>query len=491
LRLIGNVCIDDTTAQELAAEHLSKLAKALECDENFEVAIGAISNIYSDDVVSHIQAVELGIIELITSGLATIHQDLIKNDSPVVPGVLSFVGAVIKSTLKDGSLQPLATSRLINSIIRLPMQEGLDEESYDDLMDVTLELIKDEKIQQEIAKFHQERNAANPLHNDPVLSALELLDRNAEDIDPYEEGSHIEAGRVRIIILWLQSSLGDIAFNLEYPTVESLFHDPLIPVIRKWLDAPFNTPWRSQHLKTCAFLVLANFANMAGRPDLSIAMVERQLHRIACDMVNGLPALKVTRTTRHAAVGFLRNLAMAKENKAVIRDLGIVDALLNYPNDRRPSLEDFRLLRELAQDDAHTCEKLLNATLFNAVDDETDAHTKLELTRMIITILRTSQHDPSAARPDAFMTAEMASSLLWLIRNAPGSPLAAEGWLGLALASKTVSGATLVYQALRAESPAFMTLNQTIDARDRSNIQVKEADNALVVVSQLTKPPVR
>ena len=547
LRVIGNCCIDDEASRELVAQHLGKFAKGLKCNENFEVTVGALWNLYKGDVAPPDAALELEIIDEVAKGMVYGEgAAMIEADNPNASAAISLLASVVISTVETGVFQTSASRLLIECMIRLAtntdfrpdLDSDLDNEDNDEdddevddevdegvlMLQATLGILKEEEIQHKVAGFHValldkvgdtvDPKKLNEVHlSDPFTSALLLYEKLVCDSTPSPEEDNLKLASfyklAKVKLDHLQNSLSEIAYFLKYTTPDEFLQDHAIYAMDRWLKTPTNEVWQSQHLKTCAFLVLGNIARSE---DICVAMVTKLGFDIqSCQFINESRGMEPSAI--HAAAGFLRNLATAKSNKPVIRDSMVVRKLVSNGTSQTLTA-GLRILRQLARDEPATCKILLRLakeadilgpadylgismekiTLFLPYLDpgkpNENAEAKLEIGRLVVTVLRSLQLDPTSPNPDSWMNQTLTACVLNLIQKAPGTILASDGWLGLALSSRNEEGATLVYQALRTEEPPFNSFNKTFKSRAETESQTevfKDVENALVVVSQLVK----
>jgi hypothetical protein len=513
LRVVGNCCIGDEESQTLAVEHLDKLTRALEQDAIFEVAAGAVANLYSGDIASPDQAVETGLFELLATRFVATELDrpIITMKSPVVPAVTSFLSAIIEATLESGVLQPLVTKELLQALLHLPAEKTLDDEdAREESLGSALLLLKDETIQQKIVATHEKYNENPPPDGsgprdgfdvDPWILTVLLYHKTTFWAAAAEEEE--EAERLRASSNSLEAALCDIACLFKYPTLTRLENDFTLTMMLHWTGTRNLKKETNPSLQACAFLILGNIAR---RKDICETMVHKfGFHLDAIYLIKNVN--ESDSAIRHSAAGFLRNLANAKDNKIPIRESEVVRYLVE--GETEAWADGFRLLRLVVRDEPEACAMLLSAERRPSPDFGVTMHSitqtlpqlgpgsphenaecKIEIGRLLVASLKTVQQNQSTLGSYIFLNATLVGAILGLIQNAAGTPIASEGWLGLALASVNVEGAKLVYQALRAEDPPFNSLNKTfqssVDAGDQMEI-LKDAENALVVVGQLVK----
>jgi hypothetical protein len=515
LRVIGNCCIGEEESQILVVKHLSKLGRALEYDELFEVAAGAISNLYSSDIASPDEAVEIGLVEKIATKLVLPEKTIITSESPVVPAVVSFLSSVVETTLESGVLQLCATKEFFQAMLQLPTEKPLDDDTKEDSVGAALLILKDEAMQQKIMTIHETYNEKPPPDvSDPnigydvdpwLLSMLLYYDIQAKaDI-----ADEVDTQRIK----FLEATLCDMACLIKYPSTRELTNDFTLSCMLQW--AGTRKPKgkgiaTNSRLKAQAFLIMGNIAR---RRDICETLVHKfSFHLDAIYLIKQCDpnekAEPSDAAVRHAAAGFLRNLANAPENKQAIRESEVVRYLL-HSVDGEAQTDGFKLLRVLVRDEPEACSMILSPdngyrahlgitmklitntlpTLEPGGEDE-NAESKLEIGRLLVAVLKTVQQNQLTLGSYDFMNETLVGAILALIQNAAGTVIASEGWLGLALASVNVEGAKLVYQALRVENPPFNSLNKTfqssVDTGDQME-KLKDAENALVVVGQLVK----
>jgi hypothetical protein len=502
---VGNCCIGDEESQTLAAEHLDKLTRALQHDEILEVTAGTVANLYSGDVASLDQAVEIGLVEVLVTRLDSVKLDapIIMRKSPVAGAVISFLSSAIEATLESGVLQPTVTKEFLQVMLQMPTDQDLDDDAREDSLSATLLLLKDDAIQQKIATIHEACTVEPPPHGyglgdgfggDPWLLTLMLYEITAHQIT---EVKGDDDAQTRAHCDFLESVLCDIACRFTFPNILHLTNDFTLNMMVRWAGTRLDHEiLPNPRLQACAFLIMGNIAR---RKDICEMFVHQySFHMDAIDLVK--TPEKSDNAIRHSAAGFLRNLANAKENKQAILESEVVRHLIHGDNEARA--DGLRLLRVLARDEPDTCAMILTTDTGSSTDlginmlsitdmlPEMETESNIEMGRLLVTILKTVQQNQLVLGSYDFLNGALVAAILGLVQNASGTPVASEGWLGLALSSVNAHGAKLVYQALRAEDPPFNSLNKTfqssVDTGDQME-KLKDAENALVVVGQLVK----
>ena len=304
-------------------------------------------------------------------------------------------------------------------------------------------------------------------------NSLSIVDLSPLVRDPEEEE---QLSSVRSALIRALSDVSAIPeFSAKYP-VDS----PLINSLVLWLSAS-----RAQ-FQICSCIMLGNLA----RSDTVCHSIVHNLHvhEILAATVKGSSDTQVL----HAALGFLRNLALPLRNKFLIGEAQIIEIVSRFWSmDFNPQLQHSavslvrqllnsslvnvqRLLTSLSSDpDSPAHEKTYLSLLLSLFEKTDQVPTKVEIARAMAAIWRCLNiSDPSLA-PSVFhdllhrlfsMHADIARPLAMMVTQARWPVVRSEGWFALALMARSQEGSAAVNSILQ-EVEVFGALVETLTGR--------------------------
>lgn len=304
-------------------------------------------------------------------------------------------------------------------------------------------------------------------------NSLSVVDLSPLVRDPEEE-EQLSAARSGLI-----RALSDVSaipeFGAKYPVDSQLVNSLIL-----WLSAS-----RAQ-FQICACIMLGNLA----RSDtVCHSMVhDLGLHETLAATVKGSPDIQVL----HAALGFLRNLALPLNNKFLIGEAQIIELVSRFWSmNFNPQLQHSavslvrqllnsslvnvqRLLTSLSSDpDSPAHEKTYLSLLLSLFEKTDQVPTRVEIARAMAAIWRCLNiPDPSIA-PNMFndllhrlfsMHANIARPLAMMVTQARWPVVRSEGWFALALMARSREGSAAVNTILQ-EVEVFGALVETLTGR--------------------------
>lgn len=278
--------------------------------------------------------------------------------------------------------------------------------------------------------------------------------------DSLEKAGTENAGilvRTRDRIIEILSDISALPeFAASYP-----LQSPLVGSLRLWLSVP------QLQLRTCACLMLGNLA----RSDAVCRIMTHdfKLHEPLIRMLCRCQEVNVL----HAAAGFLKNLAVLPDNKSLVGESKLLDALSRlWWMDTVPQMQYAgagltrqvvtgsydnvrRLLTPLSPDPDSPAHSRTYLSLLVHLYHYTDqAATKTEVARTITAILRVlhtnsgsvaSSEDLDEARRRLYqLHPDLARPLAYLACQNQASVVRSEGWFAFALMASTKEGAAVV-----------------------------------------------
>ncbi|KAL8980636.1 MAG: hypothetical protein Q9177_005821 [Variospora cf. flavescens] len=353
----------------------------------------------------------------------------------------------------------------------------------------------------------------------------------ADGLEAEEELSFLRSSIIRL----LSDVSATTVFADNYP-VESLMVDSLI----HWLSSP------REQMRICSCLMLGNLA----RSDTVCLNMVRglRLHERLLQIMRDQTNMQVV----YAALGFLRNLALPAENKAMIGTLQSMETISSFwslnlnTQVQHASVSLLRqllngcignvrwLLESLSPDpDSPAHEKTHLSLLLLLFGRTDDVSTKVEIGRTVATICRCIATSSQGLPRDSIsailhrlygMHADIARPLAMMITQSRFPIIRSEGWFALALMARSTEGSAAVSEVLQ-QMEVFGVLVTTItgqsinghgsppsrstqqrpntgntssggsgsDTRSEQEreMQAKDRENALVLVNELLKNTVR
>lgn len=303
------------------------------------------------------------------------------------------------------------------------------------------------------------------------------------------------------------------------PLFAEMYHldDPLSQTLKSWLSSS------EDQLQICACIMLGNLARS---DDICVTMVkELQIHEELIAVLNS----NAGGATLHSALGFLKNLAIAGDNKISIGEAGIIPAiarLWNYETAPQVQLAATSLARQLVNYSMENISRLLQpATTSAGVNENDGERTYLslllalfersdstpiltEIGRITASLCRTIIPKYKAGEQSDFSVDSLldrlfthhegiASPLGAMVTQTQWPVVRSEGWFALALLASTKTGAEAVINGLQ-KIDGFSLIEQTLSVEEPASDKEagkyqwrKDRDNIVVLVQELLKNKVR
>ncbi|KAH0547885.1 hypothetical protein GP486_008374, partial [Trichoglossum hirsutum] len=309
--------------------------------------------------------------------------------------------------------------------------------------------------------------------SDDLVPSISGLDISSRGPRPEESENEKLLSHMRLTLI---ESLSDISAISEFATTYPL-DSPLIGSLRMWLTVPHA------QLQVCACIMLGNLARS---DDICRTMVHdfRIQELLISILEDGSDPQAL-----HAAMGFLKNLALLVDNKAALGNARLLEVLSRlWALETMPHIQFAgaslarqaisgstenvaRLLTSLSPDPDSPAHSRTYLTLLLALHGKSDQlPTKIEIARTVTAICRTLNISPPS---NSNIEVEDLKLRLFRLHTDIGQPLASmlgqtkwplvrsEAWFAFALMARHPEGAALVSHALHG-TDVFKALVETL-----------------------------
>lgn len=331
----------------------------------------------------------------------------------------------------------------------------------------------------------------------PSSDSLSILDLTPLVRDPEEEAqlSEVRSSLIR--------ALSDVSAIPEFGVQYSV-NSELVESLIRWLPASRTD------FQICSSIMLGNLA----RSDtVCHSMVhDLRVHEVLAAIIRESSDLQVL----HAALGFLRNLALPLANKFLLGEAQIVEVVSRFwAMDYSPQLQyaAVSLLRQLLNKSLANVERILNSlsldpdspahekthlSLLLSFFDKTDQEpTKVEIARAMAAIWRCLNITDPSNEPNVVshllhrlysMHANIAKPLATMVTQSRWQIIQSEGWFALALMARSHEGSVAVNVILQ-EVEVFGALVETVTGQSiaAGTEEVRNVVDADIDISSLER----
>jgi hypothetical protein len=305
--------------------------------------------------------------------------------------------------------------------------------------------------------------------------------------------------------LKLNQALADISAQPQFLEVYPI-GSPLLNELQSWLVGP------EESLQICACVILGNVARTDAICQLMIEQLS--IHRSLIDILE----TNTRGGVLHAVLGFLKNLAIAQNNREKLGDADIIPAvsqLLTFDSVPQVQLAATsvtrlvitssvknisRLLTSLSPDlDSPDHSRTYLSTLISLSSRTDTAPIKTEIGRTVSSICRTlasqargteSVDEGATALLDRLfdLHEDVARPIGAMITQTEWPVVRSEGWFALALMASKTKGAVAVADCL-SDTDVYAQVEKSFElGNDESNAQLqvkKDRDNLVVMVKEI------
>ncbi|KAL3460556.1 armadillo-type protein [Aspergillus heterothallicus] len=491
LRLVGNSCADT--------------------DENRQIVI---KDNYTFAILRHLLRPELR--QVVIPVIYNLCMDFEPAQSQLAANKIVYI---LLKLVKDNAFK--GNEGLIEYVHELIELVGEQEQGISNSPDATLSLLVsntvDKDINLELTHFNYLTSClATYLNNERFQNiclsryllpdVLSLLERSLSfnTTSSVEDAQAITQSRLKINQALAETS-GSPLFSELYPLDSSLAQN-----LKTWLVS------RDSELQICACVMLGNLARS---DQVCIAMVkDLEIHKELIAVLNS----EARGAVLHSSLGFLKNLAIATDNRPFLIEAGIIPAisrLWGYDTVPQVQLTATSIARQLTISSLENISQLLQPA--NTASEKNDTYIlllldlfskadstpiKIEVGRIVASLCRTLVPLSKSAKQDDGAAALLLLDSLLTRHDSIALPLGAmitqtqwpvvrsEGWFALALMASTkagseavvscleaIDGLTLIERILGAEEPA-----ETGSESEKVQWR-KDRDNIIVLVQELLK----
>ncbi|KAJ0275758.1 hypothetical protein Brms1b_010514 [Colletotrichum noveboracense] len=296
LRIIGNSCADtdENRARVISSGALPAIIALLDDDDVLPFTISVLYNILVDYEPAQQAAsaanLTLSIVNLLTSPRLSQAQSLLS--------LIAKLVALLATHESEATLAPPQTPSLLLTLALTPTTEP---EDFVTLTAVALAYLTHAPVQKAFIE-----TGSVPI----LLATFYHLQTQLEAIRVEDEDAAIQLKALPQSFVQL---LSDISYDDAF-TAHNPIGSPVIQTLQSWLALP------NVHLQSAACLCLGNVTKS---DEASYALVKS--HAVHLPLV---PLLRISTdsTLLHAALSFLKNLAIPPQNKPALGDAGLLDA---------------------------------------------------------------------------------------------------------------------------------------------------------------------
>ncbi|RHZ52715.1 putative GTP binding protein [Aspergillus thermomutatus] len=323
-------------------------------------------------------------------------------------------------------------------------------------------------------------------------------------VDPLSSG---DAQALAQLQLKINQTLSEISASPKFSQVYPL-ESPLAQTLKDWLAST------EDQLQICSCVMLGNLA----RSDAVCEVMVRKMS-IHTTLISILRS-DARGAVLHSALGILKNLAIAGDNRQCLGDAGIIPAvsrLWGYETVPQVQFAATSIVRQIiissianisrlldfapTAEDSSTSRQTYLSSLLSLCEKTDSTPIKTEVGRIVASICRTIV--PKSCEPDS--EANTLLERLFTMHEGVGLPIGAmiaqsqwpvvrsEGWFALALMASSKHGSAAVIDCLHKldlypllEETMSMSVSESADEADKLK-SAKDCDNIVVLIQELLK----
>ncbi|KAL2000830.1 hypothetical protein VTN02DRAFT_2569 [Thermoascus thermophilus] len=487
LRLIGNSCADTDENRQLVvdANYTLPIIRFFLDPELVHVAIPVIYNICADFEPAQSQVA--------TNRIAYIILKLIRDGLIEGNALLNYAYELVEMAAEQAQGIDASPDGTILLLMDLAVDEHTTFAQYACLVNCLVTYLQNERFQ----------NVC--LSNGMVEKLLAVLRRSySTDAD---ESSSEDVQLLAQLRLKINQALSDVSALPQFMEIYPL-DSSLSKTLKSWLESP------EDQMQICACVMLGNLARS---DEVCQAMVRNlEIHKALISILKS----EARGAVLHAALGFLKNLAIAGDNKSYLGDADIIPAISHlWGFDTVPQVQyaAASLARQVISSSIKNISRLLERL---SPDPDSPAHTRTYLS-LLLSLFRKTDSTPikteigraiasicrminSRTREESNETnilferffslhEDVARPIGAMITQTQWLVVRSEGLFALALMASTKQGSLAVvdclenmdvYQVLQSSLSA--DISESTDDNERLR-RSKDRDNTIILVKELLK----
>ncbi|SZF01038.1 unnamed protein product [Blumeria hordei] len=497
LRLLGNSCADLDENRELIASsvnYLSSIILQLKDSTVLPYTLPVLFNICVDyepmQQLASKSFLTRELIKLISTSTHDRSFPLVEYTGRIL-ALLASQPSEVEHAPDDTAVALINTASNHESIV--------DLETYISLVNTALSYLQHKKFQ--IALLLQE-GSLNTIITILVDSYSRFEIQTAEST--LNENDDVKA--LTSMITALNQVLSDISALQEFQEIY-----PVSSKFCKTLQSWLLPSTKQVHLKVCACIMLGNLARLDATCIECVQAI--QIHKPLIDIVFHANSTQLL----HAALGFLKNLAIPIQNKNTLGEAGLLEALSRiWSMDTIPQVQFIstslgRLLtvgslenvRRITQDCSNTESGILVSPLVKLFENTEDEPIKMEIARLSTSICRVLYFNSTQSRGQIepirikFLqkNPNIGLQLGFVVSQTKWPAVRSEGWFVFALMARSPEGAEIVSQVV-SDPSVFQPLVELLTGDPSSGIvpaspTAKILNSELIDCQELVPKPVR
>lgn len=442
---------DENRARVVAKDSIKSIISLLKDQTLVPFAIPVLFNICFDYEPAQKQASEFG---LSTALIELASSPSFEEYRPFLGYACRLLG-MIATQPEELARAPEET---VSVLFNLAESTTSDVEDFISLVSTAAKYVKDPRFQHAIC------------HLDGMHRALDVLKLSCE-LEDLDEDEQKSISAVRDELNTLFSDISDLP---QFATICQP-SSPIFTTLRKWLSSPH------QQLQVCGAILLGNLA----RSDAACLKFvnETAIHKPLITVVSQSKSSQ----TLHAALGFLKNLALPAPNKAALGEAGVIEILPRiWAMDSLPQIQYSavslarqlmianpenvaRIIAPLSSDmDSPASEKSrvsVLVSLFSRTDTEP---VKMEISRLLCAVGRVLSTQSSKSKAQFYSKhQDIAKPLSIMATQKKWPAIRSEGWFVLAMLARSEESVGVVDDVLR-DPEVYALLAEVLDSSSSS-----------------------
>ncbi|KAK0122658.1 hypothetical protein ONS96_009696 [Cadophora gregata f. sp. sojae] len=459
LRLIGNSCADtdENRARVVASNYLGSVVSQLQDVTLIAFVIPVLYNICIDYEPAQKQASE----SFLTKELVELISSPRFDDSRAFLGYACKLLDLMTALASDQELAPDYTA-IVLLRIAADREQPVDMDDFIGVVNTAVAFLQHEKFQKALVTQGALDGTLAVLVDSYTRFDSHPSIPTIGSASPSDQDDAKALSQMRSSFNQVLSDVSALPeFQEAYPVTS-----PFSSSLRRWLSSP------QLQLQVCACIMLGNLARSDATCEefVHVSQVHKLLINILVDATDS--------QLLHAAIGFLKNLALPAKNKEVLGDAGLFDVLPRlWAMDvlqpiqfsaislaRQLTIGNFqnvrRVCRRLSQDQDSPAFTRTKLSLLIALFERTDVEPiKMEIARLVTSICRvfntgegrsTEESETKRIQSTIFtLHPDIGRPLSFMVSQTKWPVVKSEGWFVFALMAQTEEGAQCISDMLQ------------------------------------------